>query len=48
MDEKIIEKLDTLIVIELIKAGAKRDQVRKILPISNELFAKINAILGKK
>lgn len=47
-EQKIQEKLDTLILIELLKRGATRDQVRKVLgAISNETFAKVNAIFKK-
>lgn len=41
--------VDTLILIELCKLGATRDQARKVLGgISNESFAKVNVLLNGK
>ncbi len=54
-NEEIVSKLealkksvDTLVLIELCKAGATRDQARETLGgISNESFAKINKVFGR-
>jgi len=50
MDTKNLEnKIETLIIIELLKLGASRDQVREIIgSLNNERFAKINSVMSKK
>jgi hypothetical protein len=55
-NEKDIEKvlssikktIDSLILIELCKSGATRDQVRQLLGgLDNNLFSKISSIFNK-
>lgn len=57
MDTKSLENkisllkdaVDTLILIELCKLGATRDQARKVLGgVSNETYAKINILFSNK
>jgi hypothetical protein len=50
MDTKNLEnKIEKMIIIELVKAGASRDQVREVLgTLNNNEFAKINPIFNPK
>ncbi|MCA9352490.1 hypothetical protein KC866_03860 [Patescibacteria group bacterium] len=50
METKDLEnKIDKLIMIELVKSGATRDQVREVLgTLNNNEFAKINSIINPK
>lgn len=44
----IKKSLDTLILIELCKSGATRDQARTLFGnLDNNMFSKINTIFGK-
>jgi len=46
--DSIKNAVDTLILIELCKLGATRDQARKVLGgVSNETYAKINTLFNK-
>lgn len=41
--------IDTLILVEFLKRGAKRDDVREIFgSLDNNLFAKVNKIINPK
>jgi hypothetical protein len=50
MDTKNLEdKIEILIVIDLLRSGASRDQVREVLgSLDNNKFAKINSIINPK
>ena len=50
MDTKNLEnKIEKLIIIELLKVGATRDQVREVLGnLNNNEFAKISGIINSK
>lgn len=46
--DKLQNSSDTLILIELCKLGATRDQVREVLgSLNNNTFAKINKIVSE-
>jgi len=50
MDTKNLEnKIEILIIIDLLKSGANRDQIREVLgSLDNNKFAKLNNIINPK
>lgn len=46
---QIKKTVEVLLLLELCKSGATRDEARAVLGgFSNELFAKVNAVVSKK